>query len=177
MYVQLPSLLCIYMLDDLQSLSNSTQMLDAPHLPSSTLITDDHFAISLFSKFLPRSSPITHSFITPSLPRLLLRSWPPFLNHLSILPGSDPIGLGGNGIHPNAITDLAARDITVLQSLEIDKNLIRESMIGLGTSGTGQEASGAGQVDAEMAEVGTRGVCESDVDGSSGFEGGVGLSV
>lgn len=132
------------------------------------------FAISLISTFFlpPHSSSIIHS-LTPSPPLFFSISH----NHLGILPSGDPIRLRGNRIHPNTITDLPARDIAIFQSLEIDENLIRESMIGLGTRGTGQEASGAGEVDAKMAEVGARGVRESNVDGSGGFEGGVGLGV
>ena len=99
-------------------------------------------------------------------------------NRSSVLPSPHAIRLRRYGIQPNALADLPARDIAILQPLDIHENLIHDPPFGsLWSDRAGQEARRAGQIDAKVAEVGAGRVCEPDVDGSGGFEGGVGLSV
>lgn len=119
--------------------------------------------------------PLNISF--PFFPSLIPIPSPPLTSHSSILPSTRPLHRNRQGIQPNTVTDFPPGHIRILQPLNIRPDLIRARRGCILPRGTSQQARGAGEIDAEVSEVGARGVCEARGEGSGGDEGGVGLGV
>ena len=99
-------------------------------------------------------------------------------NRLGVLPCISAVRRYRERIHANALVDLSARNIAILQVLEVDKNLVWPREIGAGRAG--EEAGRAGEADAKGTELSAsarRGVGKTGGDGASGDGGGVRLSV
>ena len=99
-------------------------------------------------------------------------------NPLSILPCISAVRRYRERKHGNALVDLSARNITVLQVLDVDKNLVRAREIGAGRAS--KETGRAGEADAKGTELSPSarwGIGEASGDGASGDGGGVRLSI
>lgn len=97
---------------------------------------------------------------------------------LSVLPCIRAVGWNSERIEANALADLSARNIAILQTVEVDKHLVRAREFG--AERAGEETGRAGEADVKGTELSASarpGVGEAGRDGAGWDGGGVSLSI